>query len=87
MTKFATAMDTAQSMVTRMLHGDRETVGDELVEMDALAMTELAIVTLDLVCYVHHRWATTLGMGAEERNQAWAELMLDVAAWREGVGL
>lgn len=87
MNEFSEAMDLAQSMVTRLLHGDRADVCDELMELSPPEHTRILLVLLDLTCYVHTRWATAVGMTTEQRDQAWAEMMVDVAVWREGVGL
>lgn len=87
MNEFSDAMDTAQSMVTRLLHGDRDGVYDELRELSPPEHTRILLVLLDLTCYVHTRWAAAAGMTNEGRDQAWAAMMVDVAAWREGEGL
>lgn len=63
----------AQAMVTRLRAVARA------LEVDADCDPLLLALTLaDLVAYVHHRWATATDV---DEDQAWRELLLDVAEW------
>ena len=71
------AMDTAQQMVTALLHGDRD-LGREIAAgyPDPLV---LALVLGDLVAYTHDSWSRAIGA---DRNEGWAHLMADIEEWR-----
>lgn len=78
------ARDTAQQVVTALLHGDRHLAGQIVEEYPAPLI--LALVLADLVAHTHHSWARATGMAIEQRNQSWAELMADIEEWRSEQG-
>jgi hypothetical protein len=83
--ELAEAQDRVHRLITGLLHGDRGTAAEELAQLDELEILRVAMVSLDLAAYVHTRWADALCMDDDTRNAAWAEMLLDVAAWREGL--
>lgn len=69
--------DSAQQIVTCLLHGDRGLASDIAKAVNGPVV--LVLVLADLVAYTHHRWALATGV---PRDQAWAELLLDIEEWR-----
>ena len=75
-----TARDTAQQLVTLLLHGERHEAVDLANEYaDHLV---LSLVLADLVAYVHDRWAKACDFTTADRNEAWRSLLADVEEWR-----
>lgn len=74
------ARDTAQQVVTLLLHSEREEAFEIAQDFDDHLV--LALVLADLVAYVHHRWARALDMDKEAQAGAWHSLMVDVEEWR-----
>lgn len=75
------ARDTAQQVVTALLHKDRA-LAAEIAEGYADPLV-LALVLADLTAHVHCRWADSIGAPAAE---GWQALMADVEEWRTGRG-
>lgn len=82
MSTFDDARDAAQQLTTACMHRDRDLAGQIFLEVPDHVALALPLVLADLVCHVHHRWASALGMTPDEARQAWVELLADIEDWR-----
>lgn len=74
------ARDVAQQVVTCLIHGDRDRGVDLAVEFEDPLV--LALVLADLVAYVHYRWSRAVDFDDDQREGAWADLLVDIEEWR-----
>jgi hypothetical protein len=75
-----TARDTAQQVVTLLVHGERHEAVDIAAEYDDHLV--LSLVLADLVAYVHYRWSRACDMDHQQKVDAWRSLLADVEEWR-----
>lgn len=80
----AEAKSIAQSLVTAILHDDRdlaaELAGEFCEREDLGGGIVLALVLGDLASYVHKRWADSVGLCPAHTQEAWQDILTEIAA-------